>query len=550
MTDADQGKPVKKPASMTTVVAASTAGTAFEWYDFFLFVPLAAIMSRTFFSGLPETTAYIFALGAFAVGFAFRPLGALIFGRIGDRIGRKATFLVTMLLMGVATFCIGLIPSYAQIGVGAPLLFVLMRVLQGLALGGEWGGAAIYIVEHVDREKRGVSSSWLGCSAAFGLAGAIIVVLIIRAIIGQDALAAWGWRIPFLFSSVLLAISIWIRLKLHESPVFAKLREEGTRSEKPYVESFLHWPNLRKVLLAFFGIMIAQGAVWFGVFFYGSTFMEIIKVAPATKDAVLLALVAASVPLYVFFGWLSDRVGRKPVMLFGMALYLAAVFPAFHMVTRAGNPDLAEAVRTAPVTVVADPADCSVQFDPVGKSQFSTSCDIAKSLLSQAGVSYASVDAPTGAVAQVRVGEAAVPSARGDGLDRAGLTALKGEVGTRLKGALAQAGYPQAADPEKTNPFALFGILLIVVVAATALYGPQAAALVEMFPARVRYTALSFPYHLGTGWVGGLLPAAAVAIVTTTGNIYSGLWYPFFFTAIAAAVFAIFFRETRGASLD
>lgn len=550
MTQATTTAGAKKPASMTTVVAASAAGTAFEWYDFFLFVPLAAIMSKVFFSGLPETTAYIFALGAFAVGFAFRPIGALIFGRVGDRIGRKATFLVTMILMGVATFCIGLIPTYEQIGIAAPLLFVFLRVLQGLALGGEWGGAAIYIVEHVEPHKRGVSSSWLGCSAAFGLAGAIIVVLIIRAIIGQEALAAWGWRIPFLLSAVLLGISIWIRLKLHESPVFAKMRDEGTRSEKPYVESFLHWPNLKKVLLAFFGIMIAQGAVWFGVFFYASTFMEIIKVAPATKDAVLLSLVAASVPLYVAFGALSDRIGRKPVMLFGMVLYLVAVFPAFHMVTRAGNPQLAEAVRTAPVTVVADPADCSVQFDPVGKSQFSTSCDIAKSLLSQAGVSYASAHGPAGSVAQVRVGSATVESARGDGLDRPGLTALKGEVSGRLKAALASAGYPQVADPQQTNPFALFAIILVLVVAATALYGPQAAALVEMFPARVRYTALSFPYHLGTGWVGGLLPAAAVAIVTTTGNIYSGLWYPFFFTAVAAVVFAIFFRETKGGSLD
>jgi MFS family permease len=550
MTEANHAGGGKKPASMTTVVAASTAGTAFEWYDFFLFVPLAAIMSKTFFSGLPETTAYIFALGAFAVGFAFRPIGALIFGRIGDRIGRKATFLVTMILMGMSTFCIGLIPTSADIGIASPLLFVFLRILQGLALGGEWGGAAIYIVEHVEPHKRGVSSSWLGCSAAFGLAAAIIVVMIIRAIIGQEALAAWGWRVPFLFSSVLLAISIWIRLKLHESPVFARLRDEGKRSDKPYVESFLHWPNLKRVLLAFFGIMIAQGAVWFGVFFYGSTFMEIIKVAPATKDVVLLALVAASVPLYVLFGAVSDRIGRKPVMLFGLVLYLVAVFPAFHLITRAGNPGLAQAVRTAPVTVVADPADCSVQFDPVGKSQFSTSCDIAKSLLSQAGVSYASQDGAAGQVAQVKVGEIVVESSRGNGLDRPGLTALKTEVGGRIKAALAQAGYPQAADPQKTNPFALFGILLILVISATALYGPQAAALVEMFPARVRYTALSFPYHLGTGWIGGLLPAAAVAIVTTTGNIYSGLWYPFFFTAISAVVFAVFFRETRGASLD
>jgi MFS family permease len=541
----------KKPASMTTVVAASTAGTAFEWYDFFLFVPLAAIMARVFFTGLSETAGYVFALGAFAVGFAFRPLGALIFGRIGDRVGRKATFLITMSLMGVSTFAIGLLPGYASVGIAAPILFLTLRILQGLALGGEWGGAAIYIAEHVDPKKRGIMGGWLGGSAAFGLGGALLVVLIVRTITGEEAFMAWGWRIPFLVSVFLLGISIWIRLKLSESPLFEKIKEEGTRSEKPYVESFVHWKGLKRVLIVLFGIMVGQGAVWYTVFFYTSFFMEnVIKVPGPTVNLLLLALTALSVPLYLLFGWLSDRIGRKPVMLAGLLITLISIFPGFHLLTRSANPLLDQANTRAPVVVFADPAECSLQFDPVGRTQFRTSCDIAKSTLARSGVSYANEAAPAGTVAEVRIGDTVVQSASGVGLDTAGLTALRTETAGRITAALGAAGYPPSADPARVNVAMTFLVLLVFCIGACALYGPQAAALVELFPTRIRYTAMSLPYHVGTGWVGGFLPTTVFAMVAASGDIYFGLWYPVVFTAIAAIVMFFFVPETAGRDLN
>ena len=540
-----------EPANMKLVVAASAAGTAFEWYDFFLFVPLAAILSRTFFAGLNETAGYVFALGAFAVGFAFRPLGALIFGRIGDRVGRKGTFLITMGLMGVSTFAIGLLPSYAQLGIIAPILFLCLRILQGLALGGEWGGAAIYIAEHVQPNKRGVMGAWLGGSAAFGLGGALLVVLAVRGVVGEEAFAAWGWRVPFLFSAALLAISVWIRLKLSESPMFAKMRDEGRRSERPYYESFVVWENLKRVLLVLFAIMIAQGAVWYTCFFYASFFLEtVVKAPPAEVNMLMLVLTAISVPLYLAFGALSDRIGRKKVMLFGMILTTIAIFPGFHLLTRFANPALDQAATRSPVVVVADPAECSLQFDPVGRTQFRTSCDIAKSTLARAGVSYKNQAAPAGTVAVVRVGQTAVASASGVGLDTPALNALRTEVSGRIGAALTQAGYPPRADPSQVNAIGVFLVLLVFCIGATALYGPQAAALVELFPTRIRYTALSLPYHIGTGWVGGFLPATAFAMVAATGDIYFGLWYPVVFTGIAAVVTLLFLPETSGRDLD
>jgi MFS family permease len=540
-----------KPASMVTVVAASSAGTAFEWYDFFLFVPLASIMAKTFFAGLDPTSAYIFALGAFAVGFAFRPIGALIFGRIGDRIGRKATFLATMTLMGVSTFAIGLLPSFETAGIIAPLLFVLLRVLQGLALGGEWGGAAIYIVEHVDSDKRGVSSSWLGGSAAFGLGGALLAVLLARLAVGEEAFNAWGWRLPFLFSLALLGISMWIRLKLHESPMFQKLKDEGTRSERPLYDSFAKWSSLKTVLIALFAIMVAQGAVWYTVFFYSSTFMErTLKVDPAMVNWIMLAIVALSVPAYVFFGWLSDRIGRKVVMVGGMALFAVLTFPGFHMLTDLANPALAQASRAAQVVVVADPADCRFQFDPVGKTQFRSSCDIAKSSLAAAGVSYANEAAPAGTKAVIRIGDRGLESVDGAGLDAAALATAKADFAKALNADLAEAGYPASADPAGTEPVKIVLLLLGFVIAACALYGPQAAALVELFPTKIRYTAMSLPYHIGTGWVGGFLPTTAFAIVAATGDIYAGLWYPFVFTVIAIVTALLFLPETNGKSLE
>jgi len=548
---ADAGAAAEERRKTRLVVVASTAGTTFEWYDFFLFVPLAAILAQVFFAGLNETASYIFALGAFAVGFAFRPLGALIFGRLGDRVGRKATFLITMSLMGGATFAIGLLPTFGQAGIIAPVLFIFLRILQGMALGGEWGGAAIYIAEHVPSNKRGGMGAWLGASAAFGLGGALLVVLAVRTIVGEADFAAWGWRIPFLVSAFLLAISIWIRLKLSESPVFQKMKEEGRRSERPYVEAFLRWPNLKMVLIALFAIMVAQGAVWYTTFFYASFFLEtIIKVPPQTVNTLMLFIVALSVPLYLFFGALSDRVGRKRVMVFGMILMLAAIFPGFHLLTRAGNPLLDQAASRSPVVVVADPADCMLQFDPVGRSQFSSSCDIAKSTLARAGVSYSNEPAPPGTLAQVRVGEVVVPSADGRGLDTAGLNALRTETSGRISAALAEAGYPLRADPAQVNVLGLFLVLMIFCIGATALYGPQPAALVELFPTNIRYTGLSLPYHIGTGWVGGFLPATAFAMVATTGDIYFGLWYLVAAIGLSALVALLFLPETNGRDLD
>ncbi|WP_334161146.1 MFS transporter [Phenylobacterium sp.] len=545
----------KKQTSLKTVVAASAAGTAFEWYDFFVFGSLIQVISRTFFSGLNETAGYVAALALFGAGFLFRPLGALVFGRIGDRAGRKGAFLVTVALMGGATFAIGLLPTYAQVGLLAPALLVLMRIIQGFALGGEYGGAAIYVAEHAPTNARGRSTSWVQTSAALGLFGALVVILVTRLAVGQlfgpEAFDAWGWRIPFLFSAGLLAISIWMRLKLSESPAFAKMKEEGEHSKAPFKESFGEWRNLKIVLLALVAIMFAQGAVWYTAFFYAQTFMErFLKVAPETINALMLSATAASALLYVFFGWLSDKLGRKMVMLFGMTLMLVAYFPGFHMLSQTLNPALAEAEARTPVVVVADPADCTLQFDPVGKAQFVTSCDIAKSTLANAGVSYSNQPGVPGAPAQVRIGNNVIPSADATGQPPEVTKALKASVERRIKQGLAQAGYPETADPARMNLAGAFGVLMIFVVAATALYGPIAACLVELFPTRIRYTALSLPYHIGTGWVGGFVPFTAFAIVAAVGDIYSGLWYPFAFTAISVVTCLFLLPETRGRPLD
>ena len=540
-----------KPVGMTTLVVASAAGTTFEWYDFFLYVPLTTIIAKVFFAGLPDAAAYIFALLSFAAGFATRPVGALLFGRIGDRLGRKATFLITIVLMGASTFVVGLLPTYGQVGMLAPVLFIALRMLQGIALGGEWGGAAIYIGEYAPPERRGYYTSWIGTSAAFGLGGALVVVLAVRTWLGEPAFNAWGWRLPFLLSAILLAISIWIRLTLHESPVFQRLRDTGTRSTRPYAEAFGQPDNLKRVLLALCTMMVAQGAVWYCAFFYAQAFLEkIIKVAPTTVNTILIGIVVCSAPMYVFFGWLSDKVGRKWVMACGMILATAALWPGFHLMVQYGNPGLAEAGARAPVVVIADPASCVLQFDPVGKAQFRSSCDIAKSALTNAGVSYRNEAAPAGTVASVKVGGATIPSVEGGALDQPSLKKAKAGVETQLKAALKSAGYPDKADPGRTNALGVFLVMLVFTVGATALYGPQAACLVELFPARVRYTALSLPYHIGTGWVGGFLPAIAYAMVTAKGDIYFGLWYPIVATVFAIVCTILFLPETRGRDLS
>ena len=539
-----------KPWSMARVVTASSAGTAFEWYDFFIFGSLTPVIAKIFLTGLDPTSALIAALALFAVGFAFRPLGAIIFGAMGDRVGRKATFLTTVSLMGGATFAIGLLPTYATAGIIAPILLVFLRICQGTALGGEYGGAAIYVAEHADNDKRGAATGWIQSSASFGLLAALLVIVATRTMLGEDAFAAWGWRIPFLMSIFLLAISVWMRLKLSESPAFTKLREDGEVSQAPLREAFARRDSLKQVLIAFFAIMCAQGAVWYFTFFYMQVFLEKSLGLPApTKDMLLIVMTLVSAPLYVFFGALSDRVGRKPVMLGGMLLALVLYFPGSHLIASSVNPALVEAQRASPVVVVTDPASCTVQFDPTGTRRFESACDIAKSLLVARGISYNEVASPDGATA-IRVGSGSLAVPGGEALDDPGLKALKTAIGDQLKAQLITAGYPATADPEAVHYPTLLLVLLGFVVAATALYGPQAAALVEMFPTRIRYTALSLPYHIGTGWVGGFLPVTSFAIVAITGDIYAGLWYAVGFTALSAVVTILFLKETRGKPLE
>jgi MFS family permease len=536
--------------SMKRVVIASSAGTAFEWYDFFIFGSLAPVFSKVFFAGLEPTQALIAALALFAAGFAFRPLGALIFGVVGDRLGRKGAFLVTVSLMGAATFMIGFLPTYAQAGTLGPTLLIVLRILQGIALGGEYGGAAIYVAEHSPNAKRGASTGWIQASASFGLLAGLLVIVAVRTWLGEDVFLDWGWRIPFLVSVVLLGISVWMRAKLAESPHFAKLREEDDLSHAPLREAFATKKNLKRVLIAFFGIMCAQGAVWYFTFFYMQVFLERSLGLPSqTKDLLLIVMTVVSAPLYVYFGWLSDRMGRKPVMVGGMLLALLLYFPASHWIAGAANPQLIEAQENTPVILMTDPKTCSVQFDPVGTAKFITPCDIAKSTLVTKGISFTtrpSADRGT----RVIIGTEAVPIGSGEGLGAAELKALKATTADAVSTELGHAGYPKSADPRQANMTLLIIILLAFVVAATALYGPQAAALVEMFPTRVRYTAMSLPYHVGTGWVGGFLPVTSFALVAITGNIYEGLWYAVLFTGISVVVSLLFLKETSGRRLE
>lgn len=538
-----------KPWSMKRVVIASSAGTAFEWYDFFIFGSLAPVISKVFFAGLNPTSALIAALALFAAGFAFRPLGALIFGVVGDKLGRKGAFLVTVSLMGAATFLIGLLPTYAQAGELGPILLIILRILQGIALGGEYGGAAIYVAEHAPREKRGASTGWIQSSASFGLLAALLIIVATRTSVGETAFMDWGWRVPFLMSAILLAISVWMRAKLAESPEFAKLQEEGEVAQRPLREAFGNWINLRQVLIAFFGIMCAQGAVWYFAFFYMQVFLErSLGLPAATKDLLLIVMTVVSAPLYVYFGWLSDRLGRKPVMLSGMVLALVLYFPASHWIAAAANPALIEAQNNTPIFVVTDPASCSVQFDPVGTAKFDTACDIAENILVTKGISFRTRDATDGQT-KVIIGTEALPIQDGTGLSAPDLKALKARTAATISAELQLASYPKSADPAQANMTLLIILLLLFVVAATALYGPQAAALVEMFPTRIRYTAMSLPYHVGTGWVGGFLPVSSFALVAITGDIYAGLWYAVVFTAISVIVSLFFLKETAGRRL-
>jgi len=533
------------------VIGGASAGTVFEWYDFYLYGSLAGFISDQFFSGVNATTGYIFALLAFAAGFAVRPFGALVFGRLGDLWGRKNTFLVTMVLMGLSTFVVGLLPSYAQIGVAAPAALIVMRLVQGLALGGEYGGAATYVAEHAPDGRRGLYTSFIQVTATFGLFLSLVVILLVRGEVGETAFKAWGWRVPFLVSAVLLAVSLWIRLRLNESPVFQRMVAEGKGASRPLAESFGRWSNLKLVLLALAGLTAGQAVVWYTGQFYALFFLEkMLKVDGALTNSLVAIALLLGAPFFVVFGWLSDKIGRKPVILAGCLLAALTYFPIFKALTAAANPDLAAASARAPVTVIADPADCAFQFDPVGKKTFASSCDLAKSALASAGVSYETQAAPPGAVAAVRIGQAVVPGFRGERLPAAALKAKKAAWTKSLGEALRAAGYPAKADPAKVDRPLVVALLWLLVVYVTLVYGPVAAALVEMFPARIRYTSMSLPYHIGNGWLGGFLPTTAFAMVAASGNIYFGLWYPVTVAAVTVVVGLLFVKEMRGAAIE
>jgi MFS family permease len=534
------------------VIGASSLGTVFEWYDFYLYGLLATIISAQFFSGVNDTTGFIFALAAFAAGFAVRPFGALVFGRLGDLVGRKYTFLITMSIMGVATFAVGLLPSYATAGVAAPVMLVILRLLQGLALGGEYGGAATYVAEHAPQGKRGLFTSWIQTTATLGLFAALLVVIGVRTLVGEDAFKVWGWRVPFLVSVVLLAVSLWIRMQLSESPVFLKMKGTGSTSKAPLTEAFARWGNLRIVIICLLGAVMGQAVVWYTGQFYALFFLErMLRVDGATTNILTAIALVLATPGFIFFGWLSDKIGRKPIILAGCLLALLTYFPLFEALTRYANPALYAAQATAPVTVIADPKQCSFQFDPIGKNKFdSTSCDIAKSFLAKAGVSYHRLDAPAGTVAQIRSGETTLtapdPKVVTGAERKAAIAAFQKET----KAALSAAGYPDKADPEAINKPMVVLILFVLVLYVTMVYGPIAALLVELFPARIRYSAMSLPYHIGNGWFGGFLPTTAFAMVAATGDIYYGLWYPIVVAGATLVIGLFFLPETFRRTID
>ncbi len=542
---------VPRPARMGLVLSASAAGTVFEWYDFFIFGSLLSIITKHFFASAGETQGYIFALLTFAVGFAVRPFGAMVFGYFGDRAGRKRAFLFTITIMGLATFAIGLLPDTSALGDMAPYLLIGLRVLQGFAVGGEYGGAAIYVAEHADRKKRGAATGWIQVAATVGLFLALSVILILRTVLGEDAFADWGWRVPFLVSLGLLIISIWIRLKLDESPAFRQLQVSGRTSRAPLSEAFLRWGNLRIVLVVLAGLLMGQGVVWYTAQFYTQFFLErVVKVEPRMVNLLILTVTVLSALLHVFFARLSDWIGRKPIMLFGLALAAIMLIPGFQWLTEAVNPALAEATARAPVSVFAPPSECSVQFDLIGKAKFISSCDIAKSTLANLGVPYRNESADPGTLAKIRIGTLTLSSVDGTALAPSALAVAQKNFSAEVKSSLATAGYPAKADTSRINVPLAIGILLIFVTAAAALYGPQAAALVELFPTRIRYSALSLPYHVGVGWFGGFLPPLAFAIVAATGNLYSGLWYPVTIAGIGFVVTLLFLPETRGRDIN
>ncbi|WP_415768649.1 MFS transporter [Pseudomonas sp. LB3P38] len=528
------------------VIFASSLGTVFEWYDFYLYGSLAAIIAKHFFAGVNETTSFIFALLAFAAGFAVRPFGAIVFGRLGDMIGRKHTFLITIVIMGVSTAVVGFLPGYATIGVAAPIILISLRLLQGLALGGEYGGAATYVAEHAPKGKRGYFTSWIQTTATLGLFLSLLVILACRTVLGTEAFEAWGWRIPFLLSILLLIVSVYIRLQLSESPVFLKMKAEGKSSKAPLTESFARWENLKIVIMALLGGTAGQAVVWYTGQFYALFFLlQTLKIEAQTANLLIAGSLLIGTPFFVIFGSLSDRIGRKGIIMAGCILAAVTYFPIFHALTQYGNPDVFIAQEKNPVKVVADPDQCSFQFDPVGKAKFNSSCDLAKTVLAKRAIPYENVKAEPGTVAQVRIGEKVIQSFEGTGMPAADFKAKNDVFAANLGTALKDAGYPEKADPAKTNYPMVLLLLTILVIYVTMVYGPIAAWLVELFPARIRYTSMSLPYHIGNGWFGGFLPTVAFAMVAATGDIYYGLWYPIVIAVMTAILGTFFLPETK-----
>ena len=528
------------------VIFASSLGTVFEWYDFYLYGSLAAIIAKQFFSGLDAGSAFIFALLAFAAGFIVRPFGAIFFGRLGDMIGRKYTFLVTILIMGLSTFIVGILPTYASIGVAAPVILIILRLLQGLALGGEYGGAATYVAEHAPHGKRGAYTAWIQTTATLGLFLSLMVILGTRTAMGEEAFADWGWRIPFIVSILLLAISVWIRLSMNESPAFQKMKAEGKTSKAPLTESFGQWKNLKIVILALIGLTAGQAVVWYSGQFYALFFLtQALKVDGATANIFVAVSLLIGTPFFIVFGALSDKIGRKPIILAGCLLAALTYFPVFGALTKAANPALAEAQAKNQVIITADPKECSFQFNPTGTTKFTSSCDIAKQVLAGASVSYDNATAAAGTPATIKIGETVITSYTSKGLPADEAKKKDTEFKKAVADALKAAGYPTKADPARIDKVMVTVILTYLVLLVTMVYGPIAAMLVEMFPTRIRYTSMSLPYHIGNGWFGGLLPTTAFAIVAQTGNMYNGLWYPIIIAGATVVIGGLFIKETK-----
>jgi len=529
------------------VIFASSLGTVFEWYDFYLAGSLAVFISKSFFSGVNPTAGFIFTLLSFAAGFAVRPFGAIVFGRLGDLVGRKYTFLITIVIMGLSTFLVGFLPGYASIGMASPVIFIAMRLLQGLALGGEYGGAATYVAEHAPAGRRGFYTAWIQTTATLGLFLSLLVILGVRTSIGEDSFGAWGWRVPFLASIILLGVSVWIRLQLNESPVFARIKAEGKTSKAPLTESFGQWKNLKIVILALIGLTAGQAVVWYTGQFYTLFFLtQTLKVAGPTANILIALALLIGTPFFLFFGSLSDRIGRKPIIMAGLLIAALTYFPLFKALTHFTNPALETATQKSPIVVIANPDECSFQFNPVGTAKFTSSCDIAKSALSKAGLNYDNVAAPAGTIAQIKVGDTVVNTFDGKAAD----AKAQGKVFDETLGStLKAAGYPAKADPAQINWPMSVVILTIMMIYVTMVYGPIAAMLVEMFPTRIRYTSMSLPYHIGNGWFGGFLPATAFAIVAAKGNIYSGLWYPIVVALVTFVIGMLFVRETKDSDI-